>query len=301
MPRPTTCPVCSQTFAARGPQRFCSRACFHAQREPRGKTRPGSRVTVTCKGCAAEFVLLRHRVQPSGNYCSHPCYLANVERPRGADHWSATRERKPRAPRKATERDRQRRREWARANADRIREYHRERRRRHADRINARVRERYASDPGFRAKNKAWSKQNPAKGRAFTAKWKAANPTRWRVYAAANRSAIRATQRRWAAENPDAVVEKNQRRRARLAAAPGAGVSRSQWRGVREMYGGRCCYCGRAGRVTMDHIDPLARGGAHDVSNVAPACLACNSSKNSRSLLLWLAAKPPMLTVSGGC
>ena len=33
---------------------------------------------------------------------------------------------------------------------------------------------------------------------------------------------------------------------------------------------------------TWDHIIPVSRGGTNDLSNIQPACVACNSSKHDR-------------------
>src|SRR3546814_5763431 len=33
----------------------------------------------------------------------------------------------------------------------------------------------------------------------------------------------------------------------------------------------RCFYCGCAGTMTMDHILPISRGGAHSIGNLIPA------------------------------
>jgi len=49
---------------------------------------------------------------------------------------------------------------------------------------------------------------------------------------------------------------------------------------------GICHYCGKKfapKELTMDHIVPLARGGASTKNNVVPACAQCNSSKKLRT------------------
>lgn len=38
---------------------------------------------------------------------------------------------------------------------------------------------------------------------------------------------------------------------------------------------------------TVDHIKPLARGGKHEIENLAPACLPCNCSKGTKLLSEW--------------
>lgn len=48
---------------------------------------------------------------------------------------------------------------------------------------------------------------------------------------------------------------------------------------ARKNAGDRCYYCGRKSKLTLDHFDPLAKGGAHCVSNVVFACSSCNSKK----------------------
>lgn len=42
---------------------------------------------------------------------------------------------------------------------------------------------------------------------------------------------------------------------------------------------GRCYYCGSTENVGVDHLEPMARGGGHDIDNLVPACRRCNSSK----------------------
>ena len=41
----------------------------------------------------------------------------------------------------------------------------------------------------------------------------------------------------------------------------------------------RCIYCGEKCDPTMDHFIPLDLGGPHEIGNIVPACLSCNSHK----------------------
>lgn len=56
---------------------------------------------------------------------------------------------------------------------------------------------------------------------------------------------------------------------------------------------GRCAYCGVTvfwdivGDIHVDHIIPLARGGANDLSNLAIACADCNLSKSKKAPDEW--------------
>jgi 5-methylcytosine-specific restriction endonuclease McrA len=99
------------------------------------------------------------------------------------------------------------------------------------------------------------------------------------------RRVARERARRKYRENPEPRMEQNRARRARAAQAPGNGVSRSAWRSVLEVFDHRCAYClSKSRKLTMDHVEPLATGGAHDTENVVPACPRCNQGKKDRRL-----------------
>jgi 5-methylcytosine-specific restriction endonuclease McrA len=42
---------------------------------------------------------------------------------------------------------------------------------------------------------------------------------------------------------------------------------------------GKCAHCRTSQKLTVDHIIPLARGGAHDISNFQCLCAKCNREK----------------------
>lgn len=49
-------------------------------------------------------------------------------------------------------------------------------------------------------------------------------------------------------------------------------------------FGGRCAYCGcelTIRNMQADHVVPLHLGGADDISNLYPACRACNHYKST--------------------
>lgn len=105
------------------------------------------------------------------------------------------------------------------------------------------------------------------------------------------RAADRVKYRRSMNERPWVRQAQKERRIAHKKLAPGRGISAKEWRDVLEQHGGRCAYCGRKRKLTMDHVVPLSRGGAHDVDNVVAACDTCNKSKNDTSLVVWLATR----------
>jgi 5-methylcytosine-specific restriction endonuclease McrA len=49
---------------------------------------------------------------------------------------------------------------------------------------------------------------------------------------------------------------------------------------------GCCFYCKRKRPLTMDHVVPLSRGGAHAAYNIVAACHSCNASKGARLTML---------------
>lgn len=173
----------------------------------------------------------------------------------------------------------------------------------------------YQADPvGGAAKARARRLVDPEAARRRERAWYAANVTRERARglqkararmavpeirekANARRKAARETNlddarkvardraRAAYAKCPDKRIECNRRRRARAANAPGPGVTATEWRAVLDYFGNRCAYCNRGDcKLTMDHVEPLASGGAHEPQNVVPACGPCNQSKKDRRL-----------------
>lgn len=55
------------------------------------------------------------------------------------------------------------------------------------------------------------------------------------------------------------------------------------WRALCQQYEHRCLACGEPKRLVIDHVIPLSRGGAHDISNVQPLCWDCNSRKKTEA------------------
>lgn len=56
-----------------------------------------------------------------------------------------------------------------------------------------------------------------------------------------------------------------------------------------------CAYCGAgltSATVQIDHIVPLKSGGSDEMDNLTVCCKPCNSSKGSKSLIVWLASRP---------
>lgn len=78
------------------------------------------------------------------------------------------------------------------------------------------------------------------------------------------------------------------RRRAREHGAPGSFT----WAEVVRIYLalGGCAYCGqRTEALEPDHVLPLSKGGSNSITNVVPACRACNCDKRDLLLPEWYA------------
>lgn len=142
----------------------------------------------------------------------------------------------------------------------------------------------------------AQRRANPEIGRQRTARWRKANPGKVKAYGEQyhrrNAEAIKAKVARWQRDNPDrvavSVAATGGARRAQKMKTPSPGITAKQWRDVLAASLGICAYCNEQRKLTLDHIEPLARGGVHEVENAAAACKSCNSAKGSTPLLLWL-------------
>lgn len=57
--------------------------------------------------------------------------------------------------------------------------------------------------------------------------------------------------------------------------------TREQWLKLCELCGNKCVRCGRAGKLSPDHIRPASRGGSTYVVNLQPLCVGCNVRKSN--------------------
>lgn len=92
-----------------------------------------------------------------------------------------------------------------------------------------------------------------------------------------------------ARQDPEAGRVYARRSNARRRASRSVPYTNEQWRDRLEEYGHRCAYCGRheseCGKLAIEHMLPLSRGGVDEIENVVPACKSCNSRKHARTLL----------------
>jgi len=151
------------------------------------------------------------------------------------------------------------------------------------------------------ARNKAWRDANPDKVAAYCAEHAEEIAARsriyraehadgvaayGRVYCADHADEVAARMREWRQANPEKKAAYKHRRRALQRAAT---VEDFDIVAVWERDSRTCIYCGATDNLTIDHIKPLAKGGAHNPDNLCVACLSCNSSKRATPLIRWLA------------
>lgn len=62
-------------------------------------------------------------------------------------------------------------------------------------------------------------------------------------------------------------------------------VSFKEWVALKQLYSNTCLGCLRTEpsiKLSMDHIQPLSKGGLHCITNIQPLCRSCNSRKQTR-------------------
>ena len=134
----------------------------------------------------------------------------------------------------------------------------------------AQKRYRHAHPGLVAAYNKQYRRENPEKCTASQRQWRMANPD---------------YNKRWSEENLEKRAATQQRRRAcRVDATIENFDIMEVWR----RDGNVCSYCGSTEDLTIDHIVPIAGGGAHSLDNLCIACRSCNCSKGTKDLDEWL-------------
>lgn len=147
------------------------------------------------------------------------------------------------------------------------------------ERHNADRRRRYAESPmAERAAMDLWKQANAERKRQNDREWYRSNWQRARDY-----------RRAWRDANREQVYASNRKRRAILDRP----LATIRLEDVWERDGGLCQLCGdpidravpwpHPDSLTLDHIQPLARGGTHEPANVQLAHALCNLRKGARA------------------
>jgi 5-methylcytosine-specific restriction endonuclease McrA len=95
---------------------------------------------------------------------------------------------------------------------------------------------------------------------------------------------LTARSRAWAAKNKDKVRSIKQSYVGRRRALEKDGMSGPELHAWKKAARKVCYWCGKkcARKFTVDHYEPLARGGKHEASNLVIACPTCNIRKNAK-------------------
>jgi 5-methylcytosine-specific restriction endonuclease McrA len=159
-------------------------------------------------------------------------------------------------------------------------------RQRHPERVEASVKKYRQAHPREAAdRARAWRKANPDRVAEHEKRRKIENTTRHAVRYAKNKETMKPRAKQWRKDNPDKardIMSKHRHRRRMERSGSGENYTIKEIRALRKKAGGKCVYCDRKGRMTIDHIVPLKRGGSNAIRNIQFACKSCNSSKNDR-------------------
>lgn len=198
---------------------------------------------------------------------------------------------------------RERVREYREANRDKVRENNRK--------------WRDANPEKFAACQRKWREANKEKSAERNRKWRETNRDRdmevKRKYREANKERAAQRDRKWQKANPEKVAERNrkwkqsnsekvkavtQNRRAKIKGSGGK-LSTDIVQTLLIRQSNKCACCGADLMQTgyhLDHIMPLALGGANDDSNVQLLTPKCNLSKGAKHPDVW--AKEKGITLS---
>ena len=148
---------------------------------------------------------------------------------------------------------------------------------------------REANQSQHRENARRWYAENPDRAKASRKRYYEANQEKHRQYVRASYAKHREIRIAQIAAYRKANAERfreihrlqSSRRRARISNALVIPFTDDQLRQRIAYYGGKCWICRVAPYEHIDHVKPISRGGAHILSNLRPACAACNQRKHA--------------------
>jgi len=160
-------------------------------------------------------------------------------------------------------------------------------RERNSDGINSRRKARYAANPSKYRSAESEARWNSGGGKEYKRKWTEDNRPRLnelgRAWKRANAEQVRDSKAEYYRLNPHVAVIAQQRRRALVRGAEGH-FTKEDIQCITDAQGGLCATpgCSNSGKLTIDHIKPLSRGGSNWPSNIQMLCLTCNCTKRDK-------------------
>jgi 5-methylcytosine-specific restriction endonuclease McrA len=139
----------------------------------------------------------------------------------------------------------------------------------------------------------AWNAVNPGRSKARSAKWALENKDRRRstnaAWYAANKLKINKRNSAWKRINPEVVRIYAHNRRTRMRNAGGK-LSLGLAKKLFKLQRGKCMCCGRAlgKNYHLDHIMPIAMGGANEDWNIQLLRQKCNNQKSVMHPTDWM-------------
>lgn len=150
-------------------------------------------------------------------------------------------------------------------------------------------REWYHNNPDkIRESRRKTCEKNREKRNAYFAKLREKNREKFRLYAQEyrrkNKEKFYAGVAKWNRAHPEScrAYVKN---RLILKKGSSGNVSAAAWELIKKMCGNKCVVCGGSvEHLSQDHIIPLVMGGEHDIGNLQPVCISCNSKKARKAI-----------------
>lgn len=138
---------------------------------------------------------------------------------------------------------------------------------------------------------------NPEKAREASRKTEQRPERRQKQLEKAKDPAMKAKNQEWRKNNGDKLRGYVHKRRA-LKAELINDLTEAEWDRCIEYFGHACAYCGKSeeenrissglgGALEREPVTPMSKGGGYTVTNIVPACRACNGSKHNADFSEW--------------
>ena len=136
-----------------------------------------------------------------------------------------------------------------------------------------------------------WARKNSdvvnARVRAYHQKNKDDLNLKRAIRAKKNPEQTNESRNRWARNNPEKIRASRVKSLHRRRALEKAFNYEVPVKAIRKMQNSACSYCGASGKIEIDHVVPISKGGRNSEGNLVPACATCNKSKSDKFVMEW--------------